>query len=324
MNALAQKSSLSPSPRTDRQTLLRRFVQAYWLRPENALWMTLRSLALDRVVFHSPSIDVSCGDGIFSFLHMGGGFDPSFDVFQSVAHLDQVRDRHADIFDAVDDSYRPSITMAPRQRIDVGSDCKGTMLAKAAELRFYEKLVEQDNNHRQPFESGSFATIYCNSAYWVKNIEFFLAELARILQPDGTIVLHVKLDSMKGYTLTRFESQLGARFLEIIDRGRMECWSSLADRMTWEKRFQRAGLSIASVVPFVTRTHSHLWDIGLRPIAPQLIKMANNLNSHSRNEIKRDWVDLFCELLAPFCDPGFDLFSGSDDPAELQYVLTRS
>lgn len=323
MNTLAQKPSLSPTSRTDRQTLLRRFVQAYWLRPENALWMTLRSLALDRVAFHSPSMDISCGDGIFSFLHMGGEFDPSFDVFQSVDHLDQVRDQHADMFDAVGDSYRPPITNAPRQRIDVGSDCKASMLSKAGRLRFYKKLVEHDNNHRQLFESNSFATIYCNSAYWVENIEFFLAELARIVQPDGTIVLHVKLDSMKGYTLTRFESLLGARFLDIIDRGRMECWPSLADRATWEKRFQRAGLSIASVVPFVTRTHSHLWDIGLRPIAPQLIKMANTLNPHSRDEIKRDWVELFCELLVPFCDPGFDLFSGNDEPAELQYVLTR-
>ena len=55
--------------------LLRRFVQAYWLRPENALWMTLRSTTLSAHALERPSLDVSCGDGVFSFLHAGGAFD---------------------------------------------------------------------------------------------------------------------------------------------------------------------------------------------------------------------------------------------------------
>ena len=52
--------------------LLRRFLQAYWLRPENAMWMTIRSMVLSELLLDSPAIDVCCGDGVFSFLHAGG------------------------------------------------------------------------------------------------------------------------------------------------------------------------------------------------------------------------------------------------------------
>lgn len=324
MTATIQASVRAGRDTHDRMALLRRFVEAYWLRPENALWMTLRSDALRQVALGPSSIDVSCGDGIFSFLHLGGEFDAAFDVFQSVDHLDKVRENHADMFDSVNSSYRPPVNQRPREVIGVGSDCKASMLAKARALNFYGSLVEQDNNQPLRFESESFATVYCNSAYWVKNIDGFLRELARIVQSDGRVVLHVKLDCMKEYTLSKFESVLGARFLDIIERGRMDCWPSLTDRGTWEQRFKRAGFVIRAVTPFVTRTHSHLWDVGLRPIAPQLIRMANGLTPTTRAEIKRDWVDLFCELLTPLCDPQFDLFAGDDEPAELQYVLGRA
>lgn len=324
--------SLSPSQGEDRgegktlpckEVLLRRFIEMYWLRPENGLWMTLRSLTLRDVEFAHPSIDISCGDGVFSFLHMDGEFDPAFDVFASVAHLDRVRTKHADMFDAASEGYRPKIQKRPIGRIDVGADFKASMLGKAVALDFYGRLVEQDNNDPLKFETGSFATVYCNAAYWVKNIDAFLAELTRIVRPDGRVVLQVKLDLMKQYTLSKFENTLGAKFLDLIDRGRMECWPSLTDRKNWEKRFAHAGMTICSATPFVTRTHSHMWDIGLRPLAPQLVRMANALTPQTRAEIKRDWVDLFCDLLAPFCDPNLDLFGGSDEPAEIQYVLRR-
>jgi SAM-dependent methyltransferase len=320
---LTQKHAFCAAQSFDRAELLRRFVEMYWLRPENALWMTLRSEALRTIELARPSIDVSCGDGVFSFLHMGGRFDPAFDVFTSVDHLDRVRTQHADMFDAAGPNYQPKIQARPQERFDIGADCKAAMLAKAKTLHFYGELVEQDNNHPLQFDNESFATIYCNAAYWVRIIDSFLSELGRIIRSDGKIVLQVKLDSMRRYTLSQFKPVLGERFLDLIDRGRMDCWPSLTDRATWEQRFADAGLSIVSAIPLVTRTHSHLWDIGLRPIAPQLVRMANALSPATRAEIKRDWVDLFCELLTPLCDPALDLFPGNDEPAEMQYVLMR-
>ncbi len=301
---------------------LRRFLQAYWLRPENAFWMTLRSAALSQCTITSPSVDLSCGDGIFAFLHGGGAFDPSFDVFASVGHLDRVRDEHVDMFDCAADSYRPPIKAPPETRFDVGTDIKASQLEKAGRLSTYGRLLQHDNNTPLPLNDNEFDTVYCNAAYWIKDIDGFLAELARITRPGGAIVLHVKLDSMRGYTLASHRDTLGDRFLDIIGRGRMATWPSLAGRNEWESRFNKAHLTIEDVTPFVTKDHAHIWDIGLRPIAPLLVRMTDALTPESRADIKREWVDLFFDLLRPICDPKFNLANADAEPAELQYLLT--
>jgi hypothetical protein len=306
---------------TQRDGRLIRFLNAYWLRPENAFWMTLRSDALEYVPFEPPVVDVSCGDGVFSFLHAGGVFDADFDVYGAVANLDHVATEHADIYDCRDDDYHPPVVVQPERRVAAGTDWKRNLLDKAARLDFYDSLVAHDNNQPLPFETGFFRTTYCNAAYWVESIDLFLRELARITARPGRVVLQVKLACLADYTLHAHRDKLGDKWLNIIGRGRHETWPSLADRRTWERRFHAAGLRIEQAIPFVTRTHAHVWDVGLRPIAPMLIRMANALTPQTRRDIKRDWVALFEDLLTPLCNPDFDLFDTPSEPAEITYVL---
>ncbi len=317
--AIANSTTVASSLR--KMDKLRQFLNVYWLRPENAFWMTLRSETLAQCAMESPTLDVCCGDGLFSFLHSGGALDPSFDVFSAAGQLDDVTNAHADMFDVASDEYKPRIATQPSQSIEMGIDLKTVLLAKARALSFYQQLKQHDANEPMPFSDDSFQHVYCNAAYWINNIDLFLRELKRITKPGGRIVLQVKLACMQGYTLGSFGDQLGERFLEIIGRGRLDTWPTLADRSSWEQRFSQAGLSVEEASPFITRTHAQIWDIGLRPIAPMLVKMANGLEPASRASIKKDWVDLFCELLAPLCTPQFDLFAGPSEPAEIQYLL---
>ena len=272
----------------------------------------------------APSADFSCGDGTFSFIHVGGEFGAEFDVFHSTGRLDRVTREHADMFDqAPDDAYSPRIVRRPTRGIDVGTDLKATSLGKAAVLDFYGRLVEHDNERPLPFEDESFQTIYCNSAKWVRNIDSFMRETARVTRTGGLAVMHVKLAAIAGYTLAPFREMLGGRVLEILDRGRLRTWPSLASRSEWERRFSLAGFEIIEALPLATRTHAHMWDIGLRPIAPMLVRMANELKPETRLEIKQDWTALFRELLTPMCRLDFDMFSEESEPAEMQYVLRR-
>lgn len=305
-----------------RDQLLQRFLQAYWLRPENAFWMVLRSEALARQPLVHPMADLSCGDGVFSFLHAGGVFDPAFDVFQSVGGLDHAGDHRADMFDHVDPGAAPAIVKAAPDTIDVGTDLKPNLLGKARQLNLYSRLLEHDHNAPLPFDDDAFETVYCNAAYWVRNIDGFLAEVGRITRAGGSIILQVKLSSMRDHTLRAHREQLGDRFLALIDRGRLDTWVTLADRATWESRFAAAGLVVRETTPFVTGTHARIWDIGLRPLAPLLVKMTRSLNPETRAAIKQEWVELFRDLLAPLCDPVFDLLPGDGEPAEMQYILT--
>lgn len=318
--SIIDRPVFTPSSTADTTATLERFLNAYWLRPENAFWMTLRSRLLATIPFDTPSIDVSCGDGLFSFLHAGGALGSEFDVFASTGGLERVTGENADMFDVRDECYSPRIVQTPAWRISDGADLKLALLAKAGALDFYERLHRHDNNEPLPFEDAEFATVYCNSAYWVRAIVPFLRELARVTRDDGRIVLHVKLSAMHAFNLAAFRRQLGSRFLELIDRGRAACWPTLATRGEWESRFETAGLEIESATPLATRTHAQVWDVGLRPIAPLLVRMANSLRPDTRAAIKRDWVALLMELALPLCDPGLSLLPAAE-PAEMQYVL---
>lgn len=299
------------------------YLHAYWLRPENAYWMTLRHVALSECSLMGPSADISCGDGLFSFLHAGGRLAPSFDVFTATGNLQQVTQQHADMFDVVHDTYQPPITREPDWRYDVGTDLKTSMLQKAARLNFYATHVQADNNQALPFEDECFQTVHCNSAYWVTAIDEFLGELHRVTRCSGTIVLHVKLADMSRYTLEPLRSVLGDNVLDILGRGRLACWPTLASQSDWERRFNKAGLRIQSSMPLARAAHAHIWDIGLRPIAPLLVRMTQSLNADTRDAIKRDWIALFMDLCEPLCDPDFEAFPCDGEPAEVQYVLRR-
>ncbi len=309
-------------PADNRRERLRSFLEAYWLRPENALWMTLRSLTLASCPLPEPSADLACGDGVFTFLHHGGRFAEAFDVFCAVGHLDQVVSRNADMFDAAGDGYFPVIARRAARRIGLGADLKAELLKKAARLELYDELIRCDANEPLPLADQSLASVYCNSAYWIGRIERFLRELHRVVRAGGQIVLHVKLSDMHAWTLERFERQLGRRFLDIIDRGRWGCWPTVAPRAEWERRFARAGLEIVDVRPLASSTHAHVWDVGLRPLAPLLVRLANGVSPADRLAIKRDWVALMLELAEPLCRCDLDLVEDGAAPAELQYVLT--
>lgn len=306
-------------PRAD---VLRAYLEAYWLRPENALWMALRSAALERVPPSGNALDVGCGDGVFSFLHLGGRFDASFDVFSGCGNLGRVRGQHADMFDVAAEDYSPIIAGDPKRTLDAGLDLKLNLLNKAARLGVYNALVQHDGNRDLPIADDAFDWVYCNASYWIADIESFLAELARVCRAGGKVVLQVKLACIRDCTLSPLGEVLGETFLDIIGRGRFDCWPSLADRRTWEARFARAGFEIEAATPIVSSDHARLWDVGLRPIAPMLVRMAQGIDEETRNSVKRDWVELFVDLLTPLATSDLQLSNQIGEPPELQYVLT--
>ena len=86
------------------ESKLESFLNLYWLRPENGLITTFKSQAFENFKFQSPSLDLSCGDGMFMAIHLGALFDFDFDYFKSTKANEFNHSNIIDIYDAFDEN----------------------------------------------------------------------------------------------------------------------------------------------------------------------------------------------------------------------------
>lgn len=95
----------------DRLYYFRQFLNHFWLRPENALLLALRAESFKKTFNFfddaEASIDVSCGDGVFSFIANGGQISADSDMFRSLRF--GKREGDFDAFDCFDDTYKMNV-----------------------------------------------------------------------------------------------------------------------------------------------------------------------------------------------------------------------
>lgn len=286
----------------DFEDALDAFMSIHWLRPENGFWTALRSKVLNKINFEGRVIDISCGDGLFSFLHNGGRLARDFDMFRSVGHLGEVRDKHKDMFDSDIAEYEPKVITRPALRYSAGTDWKQSLLSKAGTLDFYERLTLHDNDDALPFEKESFDIVYSNSIYWVKNIENHIKDLKRICKTGGKLVLEIKTNNIRDYTIEARYPQFGMEFHSLLNRGRFSTWKTFRGLDWWRAEFKKMGMIELDCEGFIAPEHAFVWDVGLRPIAPSLVMLANNVSEDIRNRAKEEMIETFKILARPLCE----------------------
>ena len=62
------------------------------------------------------------------------------------------------------------------------------------------------------------------------------------------------------------------------------------------------GYHVVDYKRYLSKLTLQIDDIGLRPISPQLIKMANSLEPDLRFEIKQEWVETMMIILTELLD----------------------
>src|SRR5690348_7584859 len=144
----------------------RTLLSAYWLRPETALWRACDIRAMSSFRMEKPSLDLGCGDGVFSFVRAGGAFTDDFDVFQTVDNVERFFE-NVDVYDAFDPQFRAGIARKPEYHIDLGLDHKANLLNKARALDLYRELKVADANARLPLPDESFRSVFSNIVYWL-------------------------------------------------------------------------------------------------------------------------------------------------------------
>jgi len=279
---------------------LRNYLNLYWLRPENGLLMTFKSKAYDQLKFESPSLDLSCGDGLFQVIHLGGVFDEDFDYFKSTKAREFSHEKFVDIYDHFDPNYEVNFVKKPEIQIDYGADWKQALLDKAKKTGLFKNLVLHNNNNLPlPFNDNYFKTIYSNSVYWIENVEGLIKDLYRITQLGGTVGLEL-LTPYLLETLDELEDFLSKEAVSILNRQRRETMPGLKDYNEWKKIVENAGFTIEEATStYPNKIIVDIWNIGLRPISHLLIQMVEPLSPEERIRIKREWVDIFYELFKP-------------------------
>lgn len=199
-------------------------LSVYWLRPETALWRSLDIEAMKEFSFLSPSLDLGCGDGIFSFIRAGGEFDIAFDAFQSMDKLDLYFEG-VDVFNSFSQDINPKIIKACDYRIDYALDNKESLLKKAKTLGIHNNFILSNANKRLPFEDNFFSSIFSNIVYWLDNTVNILQEIKRVLKPKGRccVMLPNKTfpESTFYFNMCVKKQNKNFLFLEKLDRGRI-------------------------------------------------------------------------------------------------------
>tara|TARA_Y100000590_G_scaffold61369_1_gene65558 strand:- start:254 stop:1213 length:960 start_codon:yes stop_codon:yes gene_type:complete len=278
------------------------FLNFLWLRPENAVLDTLRAVDLRKVLEKNLKknhkiLDISCGDGIFSFICAGGELDFKSDAFSSIKN--KKRTSKFDAYDHYDKKYKVKIQKKPLYTFHTGTDWKKNLLKKAKKLKFYKNLVYHNNSKKFKIENNSYDLVFSNSAYWVKDLNNHILDMKRVTKPGGHIYLQMKFRDTYLKTIIKNKSKtfFGENFYNIIDAGRLKTWKGIMVKNDFDKILKRTdGLSIVYYKPLYGDLIALLWDIGFRPLFKPLYEMSKSLNKTNYIKIKKQWVNTIYNL----------------------------
>ncbi|NVJ91183.1 MAG: hypothetical protein HWE34_05975 [Methylocystaceae bacterium] len=93
------------------------------------------------------------------------------------------------------------------------------------------------------------------------------------------------------------------------------------DAISWYKIIETE-LTIQESSLYLSRQTLNIWDIGLRPFSPYMIKMANTLSRTDRFNIKQKWCQGLLPMIKELCDEEFK--NGPKEGGFSFYVLKKA
>lgn len=265
-----------------------------WLRPEVVVWDAVSSKLIgDELSNASNILEVGIGNGYFTFMTLGGKFSKEYDWYYNVNTEGFWSNK--DIYDHVDiNDIGGYVIERPDVRLKYGIDHKQNLLDQTKQLDFVETLLLQDAN--EYISANDVSTIYSNTIYWLRDPISAIQNYEAILNKNGIIVLvFPNSDFFKNCPSYTRENKL----LTLLNRGRADSLLWFMDLKEFEKIIKtKTKLYIETYQRYIAEITLKIWDIGLRPISPHLIKMANKLDRATRMEIKEEW----CETVMQFAE----------------------
>lgn len=277
-------------------SFLREHLNVSWLRPESALWDAIASEELSAFPPRESSLDLGCGNGLFSFITAGGAFGPGYDWFVHSKTAGFAENQ--DIYDVrLRNDPGRHITARPRWRFSFGFDHKANLLSQASRLGLYRGVRRGDANARLPFPDEAFGSVFSNILYWLRDPGKRLAEIRRVLVPGGRAILCVPDPRFIRVCESYQWRRRGSRLLQLINRGRSESVLWTVSRDGIKSLARRAALRVAHHSTYLSDAVLRFWDVGLRPLSPPLIEMSRRLRPADRAHVKALWIKASLPLL---------------------------
>lgn len=300
------------------ESILKNFLNLYWLRPETALWRTLDVMKMKNIQFINPILDVGCGDGSFTFTHLSGKTSYSFDVYSTISETNQ-------FFDGKDihnqsTNIKPTIIRKATQ-IHSGMDWKKNLLDKAENFDLYENLIQHDLNKKFPKFKIKYKTIFSNILYWLKDPSFTLSQISEILDDNGKIILFLPDKKFKNYLIYSEYLNNHQKWAKILDRGIHNNIQHCYSHKIWKQIFSNCNLKIEKHSTHLSKSFIKFWSIGLRPYSPYLIEMANKISLSEKTKIKKRLITELYPLFRSYIE--YELNSKTNSNCFHMYVLKK-
>jgi hypothetical protein len=272
------------------------FFHLQWLRAENVPW-DLHVCKIFQKYFvnnkFSKNLEVGVGNGLNTFINLNGKLNKSFDFFLN-AKTDNFF-KNADIYDhklKLESTFGNKIIKKNSEnKFHLVLDYKKNLVDISRLLNISKNYKVFDcNNSFKKFEKFDF--IYSSIIYWLNNPYDRIIKILKLLNYKGSFLFTIPnqnyLEYCKSYTLK-------GRLWNLINRGRKKTLKCTVSENIFEKWLQKNKINIAAKHYLLSEKTLKIWDIGLRPVSPFLIKMANKMNFIDRSKIKEDW----CNNLMP-------------------------
>lgn len=263
-----------------------RFAQllnAYWLRPESALFYEACFSALDRAGLGSltnrgRSLDFHAMDGIPSAIAAGARFPWSFDAFSELgSDGDRLQERQV----TARDYYELAGGFGPEHRLptplfECGIVFEDHHLVRAESLGAHRRVTLAGATSPLSEFSGEFDLVWAINLYWKEDLGTEARRLRRFLRAGGLVITllpsSVAVDT--GPLAWGIPSGLGA----LLDRGRSaNMQKSVRTLSEARELFSAAGLFLQAVEPFAGSEVRDCYEVGLRPAFPALLAWRRQL-----------------------------------------------
>jgi SAM-dependent methyltransferase len=252
---------------------------------------------------------------VFSFITAGGEFSLDYDLYMNTK-LEGFWE-NKDIYDACKvKDLKQFIIKKPRYSFTFGLDYKSNLLKQASLLGFYGGLIKCDAAKCLPFDGQHFKTVFSNMLYWINEPRRQLKEIYRILDNSGTAIICLPNKKFFNYCFTYQWKRKRSVLLRLLNRGRSESIKWVTSYKDFSALARESGFKVIDHSYYLSPLTLRIWDIGLRPISPPLIKTANGLKKKDRRIIKKEWIDTLINILDPIyqmeinskAEGGFHLF----------------